>query len=178
METSDRLKLTGVGFVIGSILTIIILMLGRLEWLITPPDFASSIDPTIVGALIGGISTIVSALIGYLAVRQREQKNKALTAEVEKLRAKSHRVPMLTPEEYGIDIVAPAEYAKKGNSFAVSGTYESLPPDQRIWLSTFRVGEDGNIAEYWPQGAAQALMVSGMGMCIISVAERDKLKSF
>ena len=112
-------------------------------------------DSTIVVALIGALATITSAFIGAQVVRQREKKNKVLVNEVEQLRTSGYRVPILTPEEYGIDIVTPAEYAKTSNSFEVNGTYKKLPEGQRIWTSTFKVDKDGNIAEYWPQGAAR-----------------------
>lgn len=113
-------------------------------------------DSTVLTALIGAIATIASALIGAQAVKQKEKKNKELSEEINQLRINGYRVPMLTPEEYGIDIVTPAEYAKTGNSFPVSGTYKALLEGQHIWTSTFRVDEEGNIAEYWPQGAAKA----------------------
>jgi hypothetical protein len=58
--------------------------------------------------------------------------------------------------QYGIAIVTPVAYAQTGNSFAVSGTYKALPESQHIWISTFNMDLDGNIAEYWPQSEAKA----------------------
>ena len=113
-------------------------------------------DPTIVTALIGALATLVSALIGVRTATQKEKRNRELSDEIVDLRSSGYRVPMLTPEQYGIDVVAPAEYAKAGNSFAVSGTYKALPESQHIWTSAFRVDEDGNISDYWPQGEARA----------------------
>jgi hypothetical protein len=108
-------------------------------------------DSTIMVAFIGAFATILAALIGAQTVREKERKNQSLSTEIDHLRQSGYRIPVLSSEEYGINIVAPADYASVSNSFEVSGTYRVLLPGQRIWLSTFKIDNEGNIAEYWPQ---------------------------
>lgn len=114
-------------------------------------------DPTIVATIITAGATVLAALIGARALIKTEKgKNKELSGEINELRKSGYRVPTLTPEQYGVDIVTPAEYTQAGNAFEVSGVYKVLPEGQHIWTSTFAVDSEGKIAEYWPQGEAKA----------------------
>ncbi len=103
-------------------------------------------DSTIIVALIGAVTTIITAVIGTLATRSKDKKIKYLQNSVSQT---------LLPDEFGIEISKPTEYEIVGNSFEVQGRYENLPEPFTIWLITFRVGEDGIIEEYWPQSQAK-----------------------
>lgn len=114
-------------------------------------------DPTILTALITAGAGIVSAIIGARALIQKEKnKNKELSGEITELHSSGIRIPMLTKEKYGVDIVVPEEYTKVGNGFSVDGIYKELPAGHHIWTSTFRTNPEGDIVEYWPQGEAKA----------------------
>ena len=114
-------------------------------------------DPSIVTALITAGAGIISAIIGARAIIQKEKKkNKELSGKISELYSNGIRIPMLTPQQYGIDIVVPTEYTKAGHTFNVDGIYKALPDGHHIWTSTFRVDQEGDIVEYWPQGEAKA----------------------
>lgn len=141
----------------------------------------------ITPALIGLLGIIVGVIPTYLFIRQRSiaeiDKLKAETAktkaEEEKIRAelqplrdelsrvkkKSAFPPMLSCEEYGIEIKKPSEYENIGQSFRISGTYKNLPEGQTIWTATFGIYDDGKgnkRKRYWPQEqAATAFTANG-----------------
>lgn len=107
------------------------------------------------------ISFIVGPILGYL-FRRRElieakNVNTQLRTELANVKKGLSLPPMLSREEYGIQVDTPAEYANVGQSFRVAGTYKSLPEGQVIWVSTFGIYEDGDgrrKKRYWPQEPA------------------------
>jgi hypothetical protein len=105
-------------------------------------------DSIIIVAIIGALSTILSALI---TAKYKDQQS--LNNNVEKI---SDRGTKLDKEKIGIEIVNPAEYGLVGNWFEVSGTYKFLPENYKIWLTTFEVDNQGDITSYWFQGRATA----------------------
>jgi hypothetical protein len=106
-------------------------------------------EPTIIVAIIGAISSTAAALITARA------KDIHFT-EILRLQ-KSTNSKMLHPSKYGVEIVTPAEYEKVGIAFVVSGTYKNLPEEFQIWVSTFSVSIDNKgtkSTKYWPQEKA------------------------
>lgn len=110
------------------------------------------------------ISFIVGPIVGYLLKRRElidaKNTNTQLRAELANVKKALSLPPMLSHEEYGIEIDVPVEYANVGQSFRVTGTYKDLPEGQVIWVSTFGVFEvdehsDGRKKKrYWPQEPA------------------------
>jgi hypothetical protein len=104
-------------------------------------------EATIITAIIGAIATIAAA---YITARTKDR------SYADRLR-QNLSSPMLSPSEYGIKIVTPADYERVDTGFSVSGTYENLPEGHHIWVSTFGVATDskGNkFKHYWPQEKA------------------------
>ncbi len=99
-------------------------------------------EPTIITAIIGAIATITAA---YIAVRS------------DGIRQRNKSANMLSPSKYGIKIVTPADYDWVDSAFLVNGTYENLPKNHHIWVSTFGIVSDskGNKTKhYWAQEKA------------------------
>ena len=111
-------------------------------------------EVAIITAFIGAIATISAALI---TARAKDKTNAQLEKEITRLRRYASSSAMLSPREYRIKIVSPAEYENVGESFQVNGTCENLPEGQVIWVSTFGVYDDGHNTKrkhYWPQEPA------------------------
>lgn len=114
-------------------------------------------DPTIITALIGAFATIAAAAIGVLSTRSKEKTNADLKKEITRLQKVAICQPMLSPEDYGITIEIPKEYASVGQIFNVSGTYKNLPDGHVIWIATFGSHKSTNNQmrrHYWPQEPA------------------------
>lgn len=105
-------------------------------------------DSTIITAIIGAIATITAA---YITARL---KDKTISDFKNQQRSSTN---MLSPSEYGVQIVTPSDYDYVEKFFQVSGTYANLPDGHQLWVSTFGIATDskGNkVKHYWPQEKA------------------------
>lgn len=112
-------------------------------------------DSTIVAAIVSAFAAIIAALITANVKDKSYARQEKERAEL--LKSGSHS-NILTPEEYGVEILSPLENQEVKNSFKVEGTIKYLPEGYTIWTSTYGLYKDGDgkvKKRYWPQQPAK-----------------------